>query len=73
MFGGTLPAALAADWLATAWDQNAGLYALARGGRGGGGHRPLAADLLGLPPGVTFGFVTGARMANFTASRGGSA
>ncbi|HEY8633140.1 MAG TPA: hypothetical protein VIL50_08290, partial [Candidatus Limnocylindrales bacterium] len=26
--GGGLPSALAADWLASAWDQNAGLYAL---------------------------------------------
>jgi glutamate/tyrosine decarboxylase-like PLP-dependent enzyme len=66
--GGSLPAALAADWLTSAWDQNAGLYALS----------PAAAvaeevaaawliDLLGLPDGTSVGFVTGATMANFTA------
>src|SRR5690606_18985892 len=27
VIGGTLPATLAANWLAAAWDQNAGLYA----------------------------------------------
>src|SRR6516162_3114356 len=26
VIGGSVPASLAADWLATAWDQNAGLY-----------------------------------------------
>jgi glutamate/tyrosine decarboxylase-like PLP-dependent enzyme len=66
--GGSLPAAVAADWLTSAWDQNAGLYALS----------PAAAvaeevaagwlvDLLGLPDGTSVGFVTGATMANFTA------
>ena len=67
VFGGATPAALAADWLATAWDQNAGLYAAA----------PAAAvveevaanwlfELFGLPSTTSVGFVTGAQMANFT-------
>lgn len=66
--GGSLPVTLGANWLATAWDQNAGLYALS----------PVAsaledialgwlADALGLPASVAGGFVTGATMANFTA------
>ncbi len=29
VIGGSLPAALAADWLTTAWDQNSGLYVAA--------------------------------------------
>jgi glutamate/tyrosine decarboxylase-like PLP-dependent enzyme len=66
--GGSVPTALAADWLTSAWDQNAGLYALS----------PAASvveevavtwlvDLFGLPAGSSVGFVTGATMANFTA------
>ena len=44
VIGGALPAAVAADWLTTAWDQNAGLYvAVAGGGGGRGGRRRLAA------------------------------
>lgn len=65
--GGSLPAALAADWLVSTWDQNAGLFALS----------PLAStieqitgiwlrDLAGLPSTMSFGFVTGGHMANFT-------
>jgi glutamate/tyrosine decarboxylase-like PLP-dependent enzyme len=66
--GGSVPAAVGADWLTSAWDQNAGLYALS----------PAAAvaeevaaawlvELLDLPSGTSVGFVTGATMANFTA------
>ena len=65
--GGSLPIALAADWLASAWDQNAALYVMS----------PAAAvveevtsawllDLFGLPPSASVGFVTGCQMANFT-------
>ncbi len=67
VIGGSLPVAAAADWLTTAWDQNAGLYV----------HSPAAAivedvaagwllDLFGLPATASVGFVTGGQMANFT-------
>ncbi len=67
VIGGSLPAALAANLLAAAWDQNAVLEATS----------PVAAalekvcrawvaDLFGLPREVEVGFVTGATMANFT-------
>ncbi len=66
--GGTLPAALAANWLAGAWDECGG----------GTVTSPLTAvleeiclgwllDVLKLPAGTGGGFVTGATMANFTA------
>jgi glutamate/tyrosine decarboxylase-like PLP-dependent enzyme len=65
--GGTTPAALAADWLTATWDQNAGLSAM---GPAAAVAEEVAggwlADLLGLPPTVSVGFVTGAQMANFT-------
>ncbi|HLL55051.1 MAG TPA: pyridoxal-dependent decarboxylase [Myxococcaceae bacterium] len=65
--GGSLPAAVAADWLTAAWDQNAAFHV----------HSPAAATveevtagwvlgLLGLPPSASVGFVTGGQMANFT-------
>jgi len=68
VIGGTLPAALAANWLAGAWDQNGAMQVMS----------PTAArleeivlqwtiDLLNLPAGSGAGFVTGTTMANFTA------
>ena len=67
VIGGTLPASLAANWLAGAWDQNAAMQVLS----------PVAAkveeivegwvvDLLGLPQGSGAGFVTCTTMANFS-------
>jgi glutamate/tyrosine decarboxylase-like PLP-dependent enzyme len=66
--GGSLPAAMAANWLAGAWDQNAALFV----------QSPVASkiediaarwllDVLALPDSCGVGFVTGATMANFTA------
>jgi glutamate/tyrosine decarboxylase-like PLP-dependent enzyme len=68
VIGGALPAALAADWLVTAWDQNNGLFTPSPGlsvieevaGR-------WMIDLLGLPPESSFAFVTGGQMGNTTA------
>jgi glutamate/tyrosine decarboxylase-like PLP-dependent enzyme len=66
--GGALPAALAADWLTSAWDQNA---FSAVSSPAAGAVEEIAAewlkDLLGLPAGASVGFVTGAQMANVTA------
>ncbi len=67
VIGGSLPVTVAAAWLATAWDQNAGAYAAS----------PVAAvleqvaqrwliELFGLPDTTVAGFVTGATMANMT-------
>ena len=67
VIGGALPAALAADWLTSAWDQNAGLYA---GGPAASVVEEVArewvTDLLGLPADATIGFVTGTQMAHVT-------
>jgi glutamate/tyrosine decarboxylase-like PLP-dependent enzyme len=67
VIGGSHPAALAADWLVSAWDQNAVLRAVSPA------HAAVEdvtsawlLDLLGLPPASGVGFVTGATMSNFT-------
>ena len=68
VIGGSLPVALAANWLAGAWDQNSGLVVIA----------PIVAkledvaakwmaELFGLPAGCGTGFVTSATAANFSA------
>src|SRR5271169_561006 len=67
VIGGALPAALATNWLAGAWDQNAAMQIMS----------PVAAkveeivrdwtlDLLGLPSTAGIGFVTCTTMANFS-------
>jgi glutamate/tyrosine decarboxylase-like PLP-dependent enzyme len=67
VIGSSLPSALAADWLVSAWDQNAFSVVLspaAAAVEAVAGRR--VAELLGLPAGVSFGFVTGAQGANTT-------
>ncbi len=67
VIGGTLPAALAADWLTSSWDQNTGMrYATPGVVAAEEAAAAWLLDLLGLPPGADLGFVTGATMANFT-------
>ena len=67
VMGGTLPAALAADWLVSAWDQNAGLrYATPAVAAIEEAAGAWLLELLGLPEGSDVGFTTGATMANFT-------
>ncbi|MEO6942504.1 MAG: aminotransferase class V-fold PLP-dependent enzyme [Terrimesophilobacter sp.] len=66
VIGGTLPAAMGADWLVSAWDQNAAM----RGATPATAAAEEAAgswllDLLGLPPGSDVGFTTGATGSNF--------
>jgi glutamate/tyrosine decarboxylase-like PLP-dependent enzyme len=68
VIGGSLPASLAANWLAGAWDQNSAYFS----------PTPATAtleqvalrwllDLFGLPPNAAGAFVTGATLANFSA------
>jgi glutamate/tyrosine decarboxylase-like PLP-dependent enzyme len=68
VIGGALPAALAADWLTSTWDQNAGLVV---GGRSAAVVEEVAGrwlkELLNLPPHASFAFVTGCQMAHATA------
>ena len=67
VMGGTLPAALAADWLVSAWDQNTGIrYATPAAAAIEEAAATWLLDLLGLPSSADVGFVTGATMANFT-------
>jgi len=65
--GGSLPAAVGADWLTSVWDQNAGLYVL---GPAAAVVEDVAAgwllSLFGLPATASVGFVTGCQMANAT-------
>ena len=63
--GATLPAALAADWLAAAWDQNAALHVMSPAAAAAEGTvLDWCRELLGLPAGAGGGIVTGAQMAN---------
>ena len=68
VIGGAVPAAVAADWLTSVWDQNAGLYA---GGPSAAVVEEVCrgwlAELLGLPAGVSVAYVTGCQMAHVTA------
>ncbi len=66
VMGGTLPAALAADWMVSAWDQNTGLrYATPAAAAIEEAAGAWVLDLLGLPKRSDIGFTTGGTMANF--------
>ena len=67
VIGGTLPASLGADWLVSAWDQNAAMrYASPATAAIEEVAGEWLVDLLGLPAGSDVGFTTGATMANWT-------
>jgi glutamate/tyrosine decarboxylase-like PLP-dependent enzyme len=68
VIGGAIPAAVAADWVTSAWDQNAAIYATS----------PAASmaeeivggwlkEILGLPAGASLALTTGCQMAHVTA------
>jgi len=67
VIGGSLPVTLAANWLASAWDQNAGLWVQSPAAAA---FEDVAAgwlrEIFGLPENCGVGFVTGATVANFT-------
>lgn len=67
VIGASLPAALAADWMTSAWDQNAGIYAA---GPAASVVEEVAGkwlkELLGLPAEAGFALVTGCQMAHVT-------
>jgi glutamate/tyrosine decarboxylase-like PLP-dependent enzyme len=67
VMGGVLPVTLAADWLTSTWDQNAGLLVSSPAAAGAEWvASEWLLDLLGLPGNSAVGFVTGAMIANFT-------
>ncbi|MGA2348590.1 MAG: hypothetical protein ABSF93_21445, partial [Candidatus Sulfotelmatobacter sp.] len=67
VIGGTLPAALAANWLAGAWDQNGAMQVMSPvGAKAEDIVREWTLDLLHLPSTSGVGFVTGTTMANFS-------
>jgi glutamate/tyrosine decarboxylase-like PLP-dependent enzyme len=68
VIGGALPVALAANWLAGAWDQNAAYDEITPSvSRVEAVALRWLIELFELPPATGAGFVTGATMANFTA------
>ena len=66
VIGGSLPAAMAADWLVSGWDQNAAMrFATPATAAIEEAAGRWIVELLGLPGGSDVGFTTGATMANF--------